>query len=41
LRGTVAVGAFVGLLGIPWILFSPLGRLRALPNPHAVPPPAA
>lgn len=40
LRGTVAIGAIIGLFALPWILFSPLGALRAMPNPHAARPPA-
>jgi MFS family permease len=34
LRMTIAIGGLVGLIAVPWLLVSPLRRLRELPHPY-------
>jgi len=40
LRGTILVGAVIGLLSLPWLIFTPIRTLREMPrNPIGVPAP--
>ena len=40
LRGTILVGAVIGLLSLPWLIFTPIRRLREMPrSPIGVPAP--
>ena len=32
LRGTILVGAVIGLLSLPWLIFTPIRRLREMPQ---------
>ena len=39
LRGTILVGAVIGLLSLPWLIFTPIRKLREMPrNPVGQPP---
>jgi len=38
LRMTIAIGGLVGLIAVPWLLVSPLRRVRELPHPYGEPP---
>jgi MFS family permease len=40
LRGTILVGAVIGLLSLPWLIFTPIRKLREMPrSPMGVPAP--
>lgn len=40
LRGTILVGSLIGLLSLPWLIFTPLRRLRDMPtSPIGAPAP--
>jgi MFS family permease len=40
LRGTILVGAAIGVLSLPWLVFTPLRKLREMPrSPIGVPAP--
>jgi MFS family permease len=40
LRGTILVGAVIGLLSLPWLIFTPIRKLRDMPrSPIGVPAP--
>jgi len=40
LRGTILVGAVIGLLSLPWLIFTPIRKLREMPrSPIGVPAP--
>jgi MFS family permease len=40
LRGTILVGAVIGVLSLPWLVFTPLRKLREMPrSPIGVPAP--
>ncbi len=46
LRGTILVGAVIGLLSLPWLIFTPIRRLREMPSspigaPEVVIPPTS
>jgi MFS family permease len=40
LRGTILVGAVIGLASLPWLIFTPIRKLREMPrSPIGVPAP--
>jgi MFS family permease len=40
LRGTILVGAVIGLLSLPWLIFTPIRKLRQMPtSPMGMPAP--
>ncbi|HEV2006377.1 MAG TPA: MFS transporter [Candidatus Limnocylindrales bacterium] len=40
LRGTILVGAVIGLLSLPWLIFTPIRKLREMPRSPVGQPPA-
>jgi len=40
LRGTILIGAVIGLLSLPWLIFTPIRKLREMPRSPVGQPPA-